>query len=170
MNWVSPTKTLSDYSMLWVGTLDVPVRLNIGAENVFWVEVAAMQRGSCRHLFHGSPDEVFNPEIWVWVWTSLSHLHFTHFSYFGGAKKQCRLLSLPIRNRKWRQQQGHFKHEHSKCISFQFIYLFTKRTVYPISTRVWFALRAPLPVVIGTAPLNLMCKMQSETKLLQSNF
>lgn len=41
----------------------------------------------CRHLFHGSPDKVFNPEIWVRVWTSLSHLHFTHFSYFGGAKK-----------------------------------------------------------------------------------
>lgn len=113
MNWVSPPKTLSDCSMLWVGTLNVPVRLNIGAKNVFWVEVAAKQRGGwggvcrgndtgkhhCRHLFHGSPDKVFNPEIWVRVWTSLSHLHFTHFSYFGGAKKkQCRLLSLPIRN------------------------------------------------------------------------
>lgn len=60
--------------MLWVGTLNAEVWLNIGAKNVFWVEVAEKRRGRlcrgndtgrrrCRHHFHGSPDEVFNPEI-----------------------------------------------------------------------------------------------------------
>lgn len=135
MNWVPPPEMLSDCSMLWVGTLNVPVRLNIGAKNVFWVEVAAKQRGGGGFAEATTQESITAGISSMVPLTRCSILRFEsgcghHSPTFTlhtsltleELKKTAQAAFSSYQKSKWRQQQEHFKHEHSKCVLFQFIF------------------------------------------------